>query len=147
MNDLHPVGQQIKQAIETTVDNPAVVDKLTEDILRALDNNKLLYYADPGRISLLNSHGRVLIAILEDPFITQRALSVYLGVSESNINKSLRLLQKDGIIEKKKDGKRNLYHFNQVTGLAHPDIARFIQTLAPHFESPTKQQKPHQQSE
>jgi predicted transcriptional regulator len=73
----------------------------------------------------------VLLAILEDPGITQRALSVYLRVSESNVQKSLRLLLKDGIIVKKRVANRNQYEFDRDAGIAHPDIKRILGTLLP----------------
>lgn len=143
MDQSHPFAEQIKAVIETQLGDDTDVDKITNGILQALDRNKLLYYAEPGRINLLNAHGRVLIAILEDPWITQRALSVYLGVSESNINKSLRLLVKDGLIEKHRDGMRNRYKFNSNKGLEHPDIARFIATIIPLLGPPTTQKTPN----
>lgn len=143
MDQAHPFADQIKAVLETQLSSDTDVDKITDGILQALDRNKLLYYADPGRVNLLNAHGRVLVAILEDPWITQRALSVYLGVSESNINKSLRLLVKDGLIEKHRDGMRNRYKFNITKGLQHPDIARFSQTIIPLVESQATQQTPY----
>lgn len=148
MEQSHPFADKINDIISSKLGSGDEAEKLTRELLAALDKNKLLYYADPGRINLLNSHGRVLIAILEDPGITQRALSVYLNVSESNINKSLRALLKDGIIEKYKKGNRNLYRFNLTSGLEHPDIYRFTRALFPLLaESPTKPQTPHPASE
>ena len=148
MDQSHPFADKINDIISSKLGSGDEAEKLTRELLAALDKNKLLYYADPGRINLLNSHGRVLISILEDPGITQRALSVYLNVSESNINKSLRALLKDGIIEKYKHGNRNMYRFNLKSGLEHPDIHRFTQALLPLLaESPTMPQTPHPTSE
>lgn len=145
MDQNHPFAEQLRSVIETEIANQTSVDKLTDGILQTLDRNKLLYYADPGRLNLLNAHGRVLIAVLEDPGITQRALSIYLGVSESNINKSLRLLVKDGLIEKRRDGIRNRYQFNVQRGLEHPDISRFARTLIPLFDLQAMQQMQYHQ--
>jgi predicted transcriptional regulator len=148
VDQLHPFADKINAIISSKLGSSEDAEKLTRELLAALDKNKLLYYADPGRINLLNSHGRVLIAILEDPGITQRALSVYLNVSESNINKSLRALLKDGIIEKRKEGNRNYYRFNLDSGMMHPDIHRFTQALLPLLaESQAKQQTPHHRPE
>lgn len=148
MDQSHPFADKINDIISSKLGSGDEAEKLTRELLAALDKNKMLYYSDPGRINLLNSHGRVLIAILEDPGITQRALSVYLNVSESNINKSLRALLADGIIEKYKQGNRNLYRFNLTSGMEHPDIRRFTRTLIPLLaESPTTPQTPHQQPE
>jgi DNA-binding transcriptional ArsR family regulator len=152
MDQSHPFADKINLIISTKLGSGDEAEKLTRELLAALDKDKLLYYADPGRVNLLNSHGRVLVAILEDPGITQRALSVYLNVSESNINKSLRILLKDGIIEKRKEGNRNYYQFNLSSGLDHPDIHRFTQALLPLLaqakpEYPATPQTPHPEPE
>lgn len=125
----HPVASSLKEGLSGV--DLSDMDAVIDSVLQTLDNEKLLYYADPGRLPILNNHGRVLVAILEDPGITQRALSVYLRVSESNVQKSLKLLLKDGIIKKKRSGNRNSYEFDRDAGLQHPDVKRVLQTLLP----------------
>jgi len=129
VSSIHPVGEQLKE--ELRLKGIADLDGVVEVVLGVLDKEKLLYYSDPGRVPVMNNHGRVLLAILEDPGITQRALSVYLRVSESNVQKSLRVLLKDGIISKVRVGNRNKYKFNQEKGLSHPDVKRLLATLLP----------------
>jgi predicted transcriptional regulator len=123
----------IKFIVSGHVGDPELAKQLTEKILEELDRQKVLYYADPKKLSLLSIHGRVLVAVLEDPGITQRALSQYLRVSESNIQKSLRALLKEGLICKTKHGNRNTYQFNQQSGLLHPDIHRFYNQIKKHI--------------
>jgi len=125
----HPVASSLKEGLSGV--DLSDMDAVIDSVLQTLDSEKLLYYADPGRLPVLNNHGRVLVAILEDPGITQRALSVYLRVSESNVQKSLKLLLKDGIIKKKRSGNRNSYEFDRDAGLQHPDVKRVLQTLLP----------------
>lgn len=125
----HPVASSLKEGLSGV--DLSDMDAVIDSVLQTLDSEKLLYYADPGRLPVLNNHGRVLVAILEDPGITQRALSVYLRVSESNVQKSLKLLLKDGIIKKKRSGNRNRYEFDRDAGLQHPDVKRVLQTLLP----------------
>lgn len=127
--NLHPVASSLKEGLSGV--DLSDIDAVIDSVLQTLDSEKLLYYADPGRLPVLNNHGRVLVAILEDPGITQRALSVYLRVSESNVQKSLKLLLKDGIIKKKRSGNRNSYEFDRDAGLQHPDVKRVLQTLLP----------------
>ena len=135
--------EDIRAAVAEQLQNGAAADNIADEILKKLDQHKMMYYQTEKRISLLNAHGRVLVAIMEDPAITQRALAVYLNVSESNINKSLRLLLADGLIEKTRVQGRNRYRFNLDKGLSHPDITRFTQTLLPLVEKQAKQQTPH----
>lgn len=141
----HPFAEEVRRIVYDNMGRTASPEMLINELLAAMDKAKMLYYADPGRIGLLNSHGRVLVAVLEDPHITQRALSKYLNVSESNINYSLRQLVKDGLIEKIKVKNRNHYRFNADAGIKHPDIRRFIQNLLPLIAaSQAKTQTLHQ---
>ena len=67
--------------------------------------------------------------MLEDPEITQRALSVYLGVTESNIHKAVKTLVDSELIAKTKVKGRNKYQINKNRALEHPDISRLIYAL------------------
>lgn len=133
MSNDHPIAEILKDALEGSIDGNDHLNNVVDLVLKTLDSEKLLYYADPGRLALLNNHGRVLVAILEDPGITQRALSVYLRVSESNVQKSLKLLLKDGIIKKERVGNRNRYKFDHQKGLTHPDVRRILECLVPKY--------------
>jgi predicted HTH transcriptional regulator len=127
----HPIATVVKDALESGLNGNASVDQMVDLVLKSLDKERLLYYADPGRLPILNNHGRVLVAILEDPGITQRALSVYLRVSESNVQASLKKLVKDGVIRKKRVGNRNQYEFDADAGFSHPDVRRILECLLP----------------
>lgn len=130
-NGEHPIAKSLRSAISGIVDDAKEVDVLLDVVLRTLDQQRLIHYARKNQVQLLNAHGRVLIAILEDPGMTQRALAVYLSTSESNINNSVKLLLKNNIITKTKVGNKNTYHFNLENGLQHPDISRFLDALIP----------------
>ena len=131
MNQEHPIAQKLLAIITREIEDADKAQAVAANILKMLDNEKVLYYADPGRLQILNTHGRTLVAILEDPGITQRALSVYLRVSESNVQKSLRMLLGDGIIKKERRGNRNTYSFDVEKGMSHPDVRRLLTTLLP----------------
>lgn len=130
----HELFQPLRTTIDVAMSQGKSGEQIADEILRLLDRKRLVTYSRAGQIQLLNSHGRVLIAILEDPGITQRALSQYLGVSESNINASVKLLLKNGLITKMKVKNRNAYSFNFEEGLLHPDISRFLDTLIPYVK-------------
>lgn len=134
MNNNKDIPNSIKILLEQEMQSNDSPESITTKILEELDRLKVLYYSEKGRSSLLNIHGRVLIAILEDPGITQRALSQYLQVSESNIQKSVQILARDGLITKEKNGKRNTYRFNVETGVQHPDIHRFYNQIKKQIE-------------
>ena len=125
MGEISDVSESIKSILDSHLGDTKTADAISTKIMMELDRQKLLYYSDKGRPSLLNVHGRVLIAIMEDPGITQRALSQYLQVSESNIQKSVKVLVKDGLITKTKKGSRNTYKIGDKALIQHPDIIRF----------------------
>ena len=130
----HELFQPLRTTIHIAMSQGKSGEQIADEILRLLDRKRIVSYSRPDQIQLLNSHGRVLIAILEDPGITQRALSQYLSVSESNINASVKLLLKNGLINKAKIKNRNAYSFNYENGLLHPDISRFLDTLLPYVK-------------
>lgn len=130
-NSEHKLFEPLVVTINVALGKNGSAEVIADRILQLLDRHRLTVYSRPNQVSLLNSHGRVLIAVLEDPGITQRALSQYLGVSESNINNSIKILMKNNLITKTKVKNKNTYNFNYAEGLKHPDISRFLDTLMP----------------
>lgn len=132
--DVHFLFEPLRDVINIATSQGEGNEQLVDRILRLLDKKRLVSYASPHQIQLLNSHGRILIAILEDPGITQRALSQYVGVSESNVNASVKLLLKNNLITKTRVKNKNQYFFNYAEALKHPDISRFMDTLLPYVK-------------
>lgn len=124
----HVLRRPLEQALASLSDNASLDDMVTE-VLRTLDQQRMIHYAPSGSLGLLSTHGRVLVAVMEDPDITQRALSVYLGVSESNVQKSLKLLVEADVVTKTKTDGANTYQLNLTEGMKHPDIARFYDAI------------------
>ena len=123
----HVLRQPLEKALENFqgLDVSSVVDV----VLRTLDQQKMISFAPAGDLALLSTHGRTLVAILEDPGITQRALSVYLGISESNVQKSVKALLDRGLIAKTKVKNSSHYEFVPGEGLFHADITRLFDAL------------------
>jgi len=123
----HVLRQPLENALQSfgDIDVSSVVDA----VLRTLDQQKLISFAPAGDLPLLTTHGRTLVAILEDPGITQRALSVYLGVSESNVQKSVKALLDRGLIAKTKVNNSGHYEFAPSEALLHADITRLFDAL------------------
>lgn len=132
--DVHFLFEPLRDVIDIATSRNENSEQLVDRILRLLDKKRVVTYASPNQIQLLNSHGRILVAILEDPGITQRALSQYVGVSESNVNASVKLLLKNNLITKTRVKNRNQYFFNYESALKHPDISRFLDTLLPYVQ-------------
>ena len=66
--------------------------------------------------------------------MTQRAISVYLGCSESLVEKTLRTLSDAEFVTKTKVNRKNVYAVNRQAIETHSDIrhvARLLETLGP----------------
>ena len=98
---------------------------LIEQILQSMDEHRIIKYSEPGEISLLSTSGRILFTIIVEPEITQRALSVYLGISETMVEKTIKTLTEQGLITKTKVNRKNVYKLNKNILIKHADIQRF----------------------
>lgn len=56
--------------------------------------------------------------------MTQRALAVYLGISETMVEKTVKTLTEQGLITKTKLNRKNVYSFNTNVMGKNPDIQR-----------------------
>jgi predicted transcriptional regulator len=62
-----------------------------------------------ARWALLTNHALVLIHITEHRRSTLREIAASVGITERAALSILRALEEDGIISRKKDGRRNVY--------------------------------------
>jgi len=94
--------------------------------LETLDKQKLFRYHNENTISLLSTPGRVLIALIEDNSITQRALSNYLNIRETMIDKTIKSLIDRGLVTKTKVNRKNVYKVSVENVISHPDIQHLL---------------------
>ena len=116
---------ELKRALEDAL-GAGTSDDILNTIFATLDKQKLLRYHDEDQISLLSTAGRVLVSILEDPTMTQRAISIYLDLSETMIDRTIKSLVKNGVITKTKSNRKNIYVVNKESLKNNPDIRHFI---------------------
>lgn len=123
---------QIKKALEEAIlSSPGGSQEVLNNVMRTLDKKKVLRYHSDGELGLLSTPGRVLVAIAEDPTMTQRALSVYLDLSETMIDKTVKSLITRGLVTKTKLNRQNIYKINTEVMKNHPDIQHFFEAIAP----------------
>ena len=72
----------------------------------------------------------VLVVLIDDPNLTQRAISVYLDLSETMIDKTVKTLIASGFITKTKVNRQNVYKVNEEEVLKHPDIRKFYDAIS-----------------
>lgn len=120
----------IKKALAEAIGAEGESDAAIEQVMRALDSKKILRYHNDNEINLLSTAGRVLVAIIEDPTMTIRAISVYLDLSETMIDKTVKQLVAKGLITKTKVNRQNVYRYNEKLISEQPDIQQFARAIS-----------------
>lgn len=126
----HIIRQPIKDVLANGIEKGLSNEQILDGIMRTLDQQKMISYCSKDELSVLTPAGRVLVSIMEDQTMTQRALSVYLGVTESSVQKSIKQLVDAGLLIKKKTKGRNQYFVNKEVAFKHPDVARFYDSIS-----------------
>lgn len=134
-------AEEVKKAIQAALGvNQSDTDgEAVEAVMRALDKQKVFRYHNDDVISLLSTAGRVLVVLSEDPKLTQRAISVYLDLSETMIDKTVKSLIASGLITKTKVNRQNIYKVNEEEVLKHPDIRKFFDAIS-ELRKPAKKE-------
>ena len=136
-------SEDIKKAIaEVIAEGGHSEDAALEKILQTLDRKKVLRYHRSDEVSLISTPGRVLIALIEDPTMTIRAISVYLDLSETMIDKTIKQLISGGLILKTKTNRKNLYKVNISSVLNQPDIQHMMEIIQIMISEPQHKNKP-----
>lgn len=124
-------SEDIKKALTEAIDSVTgeTTEEKIERILLTLDSKKVLRYHRDSDVALLSTPGRVLVSIIEDPTMTIRAISVYLDLSETMIDKTVKSLIAAGLITKTKVNRQNIYKVNKNMVLKQPDIHHFLSAI------------------
>lgn len=122
-------SEEIKKALEEAITSGEINDQTIEKVMQTLDKKKVLRYHRDYEISLLSTAGRVLVAITEDPTMTIRAISVYLDLSETMIDKTVKQLIAGGLITKTKVNRQNIYRVNEKLVMEQPDIHHIMAAI------------------
>jgi predicted HTH transcriptional regulator len=117
--------EKLKSALKASL-GPGASDDVIDSILNTLDKQKVFRYHNENVVSLLSTPGRVLCAIMEDNTMTLRALAVYLNMSETMIDKTVKSLVNSGLITKTKQNRQNIYKVHHEAVMKHPDIQHLL---------------------
>ncbi len=69
--------------------------------------------------TFITNHGLVLSYISHNPRSTAREIANYIGVTERTTHKIISDLEAAGYIERRKDGRRNVYRVDPTLPLRH----------------------------
>ena len=70
--------------------------------------------------TFLTNHTHAIICLLREPDIRVRELAIEVGITERAILRILSELEKDGVVSKTREGRRNRYSVNLDAPLRHP---------------------------
>ena len=125
----HTLRTPLEKTIARMVGDDSLVKEIVEEVLNTLDEQNIISYTVKNNINLLTPFGRVLTLLIETPHLTVREMSVFLGVTETSIIKTVaKLNSEDLIIRRKKDGRFE-YSVNPETTKAHSDVKRLFRLL------------------
>lgn len=113
---------ELERAVAPLVDGDEGM--VVEVVLRTLRQRKMISYYGSDERRLLTTAARILIALIEDPTTTHRALSIYLGIQEQHVSSGIQKLAEDGFVRITKHRNRRRYKVNPDKFLSHPDITR-----------------------
>lgn len=131
----HPLKTPLHSAIEDVLQADSVsADDVTEKVLKTLDERGVIQYAPPDTLALLSATGRVFVCIANNPNLTIRETAMMLGVTESNVNRSVSRLVEAGVIARTKLKGRNVYKIDVENARNHPDIQKFYQASGGLFQ-------------
>lgn len=122
-------SEEIKKVLEEVLSSTGGDAAAVEKVLQALDDKKIFRYHKGEDISLLSTAGRVLVSLADDPTMTIRAISVYLDLSETMIDKTVKQLISAGLITKTKVNRQNVYRLNNSLIMNLPDIQQFLRAI------------------
>jgi len=125
-------AEEVRKAIELALRGSASGDApdAVELVMEALDKKKVFRYHTEDTVDLLSTAGKVLVVLLDDPTMTQRAISVYLDMSETMIDKTIKSLASAGLITKTKVNRQNIYKVNTELILQHQDVQKFFSAIS-----------------
>ena len=74
---------------------------------------------------LLSNHALVLIHVVEHPRSTLRGIADAVGVTDRAATSLLRAIEEDGVITRRREGRRNVYSVDIEALMAHRSYGRF----------------------
>jgi DNA-binding MarR family transcriptional regulator len=111
---------------------PGAIEHLVKEILSNINAKESLRYESENSsdVKILTTTGRVLVTLSEHPEITQRALALYIDVSEGVVTNIIKDLIDNKLITKTKVRRQNHYSLNVSEVEKHADIRHLVAMVA-----------------
>jgi len=72
------------------------------------------------RWTFLSNHAHVLVTLAQDPAILIREIAARTGITERAVTNILSDLEQEGLVERRREGRRNTYEVRLDQPLRHP---------------------------
>jgi DNA-binding MarR family transcriptional regulator len=107
---------------------PGAIEHLVKEILSNINAKDSIRYESDNYsgVKILTTTGRILVTLSEYPEITQRALAVYIDVSEGVVTNIIKDLIDNNLITKTKVRRQNHYSLNISEVQKHADIRHLL---------------------
>src|SRR5205085_3351994 len=89
-------------------------------LARSISPRPRLVQPPPHRWTFLTNHAQVLLAVAQRPHARVREIAAASGISERYAYRILRDLQNAGYVERRREGRCNLYDVNPDLALGDP---------------------------
>jgi predicted transcriptional regulator len=73
-----------------------------------------------GAWTFLTNHAHVVICLFENPSLRVRDVAVMVGITERAVQKIISELEAGGILQRERQGRRNVYQIRTDRPLRHP---------------------------
>lgn len=70
--------------------------------------------------TFLTNHTHVIVCLSRDSALTVRSLALQIGITERSVQRILAELEEGGVVQRTKEGRRNLYSIDEAFQLRHP---------------------------
>ena len=126
----HTLRTPLEKAVSKLVGGDALIKEIVEEILYTLDEQNIISYTVKNNVNLLTPFGRVMTLLIERPNLTIREMSVFLGVTEANIIRTVSKLNSEKLLTRRKKDGRFEYSVNYEVAKEHSDIRRLVLLVA-----------------
>lgn len=75
---------------------------------------------EPASWTFLTNHAHVLICLFQDPEMRLRDVATAVGITERAVQKIIAELEDGGLLERERQGRRNVYRIHAKLPLRHP---------------------------
>jgi hypothetical protein len=122
----HTLRTPLEKAVSKMVGGDELIKEIVEEILYTLDEQNIISYTVKNNINLVTPFGRVMTLLIERPTLTIREMSVFLGVTEANIIRTVSKLNSEELLTRRKKDGRFEYSVNYEVAKEHSDIRRLV---------------------